>query len=88
MKLVINRKKLEEARIERLWGMGQLAREAGISSQALRMTLRPNSAPRIKTIGKLCKALDLEIREIVTVEEGYDETRKRPGRKRRTEQNN
>ncbi len=43
--------------VARARGMTEIAREAGISREALYRALRPAAAPRLDTIMKVCKAL-------------------------------
>lgn len=47
--------------IARARGMSQIAKEAGLSREALYKALRPQSAPRFDTIARVCKALGVRL---------------------------
>lgn len=83
MKLVINRRKIEELRIEAGLGMKQLQKATGICGQTLYTTIYGDTIPFPGTLKKIADALNVKVLDIVSIEEGYDETRKRPGRKRK-----
>jgi probable addiction module antidote protein len=42
-------------------GMSQIAKESGITREALYKALRPNAQPRFDTIARVCKALGLRL---------------------------
>lgn len=83
MKLVINRKKIQEERVQRGLTVGQLARAARVNPSTLRSILEGNKEPRIDSLARIARALDFEPLDIATVEEGYNPDRKRPGPKRK-----
>ena len=84
MKLVINRRKLEEARLENGFTVKMLAEKSGVSQAAISALINRNSVPHAGTIKKIADALGVKVQDIASVEDGYDETRKRPGPKRKT----
>ncbi len=47
--------------IARARGMSQIAKDSGITREALYKALRPQSQPRFETIGRVCKALGLQL---------------------------
>ena len=47
--------------IARARGMGEIAKAAGITREALYKALRPGSAPRLDTVKKVCAALGLRL---------------------------
>lgn len=47
--------------IARAKGMSQVAKDTGISREALYKALRPGSAPRFDTIFKVCRALGVRL---------------------------
>ena len=47
--------------IARARGMGEIAKSAGITREALYKALRPNSAPRFDTINRVCAALGVRL---------------------------
>jgi len=47
--------------IARARGMGEIAKSAGITREALYKALRPGSAPRLDTVKKVCAALGLRL---------------------------
>lgn len=71
MKLVINRKKIQEERIQRGMTIRQLARAARVNEGTLYSVLEGDKAPRIDSLARIAKALDFKPLDIVTVEEGY-----------------
>ena len=83
MKLVIYRMKIEASRLEHGYSMKQLAKEAELSEAAVRSAIYGEAMPMAGTLKKIANALGLKVSDFVTVETGYDETRKRPGRKRK-----
>lgn len=42
-------------------GMTQIAKDAGITREALYIALRPNSSPRFDTINRVCHALGVKL---------------------------
>lgn len=47
--------------IARARGMGEIAKSAGITREALYKALRPGSAPRFDTINRVCAALGVRL---------------------------
>lgn len=47
--------------IARARGMTQVAKEAGITREALYKTLRPGSEPRFETVSRVCAALGVKL---------------------------
>ena len=84
MKLVINRRKLEEARLENGFTVKMLAEKSGVSQSSISALINRNGVPQFGTIKKIADALGVNALDIASVEEGYNETRKRPGPKRKT----
>ena len=52
--------------IARARGMSEVARDAGITREALYKALRPNASPRFETISKVCMALGVKL-EVVPI---------------------
>ena len=48
--------------IARARGMTQVAKEAGITREALYKALRPGSEPRFETVSRVCAALGVKLR--------------------------
>lgn len=84
MKLVINRKKIQEERIQRGMTVGQLARAARVNPATLRGIVEGGKEPRIDSLARIARALDLKPLDIATIEEGCNPDRKRPGPKRKS----
>ena len=57
------RPKLEKARLRKLWSANRLARESGIAVSTI-MGIEHGKSPRLGTIEKLSKALDMDPTEI------------------------
>jgi probable addiction module antidote protein len=47
--------------IARARGMTDIAKEAGITTEALYEAVRPGSAPRFDTVNRVCTALDVRL---------------------------
>ena len=47
--------------IARARGMGEIAKSAGITREALYKALRPGSAPRFDTVNRVCAALGVRL---------------------------
>lgn len=47
--------------VARARGMTQIARDSGLSREALYKALRPNASPRFDTIARVCKALGVKL---------------------------
>ena len=47
--------------VARARGMAQVAKDSGITREALYKALRPGSAPRFDTISRVCKALGVQL---------------------------
>lgn len=47
--------------IARARGMTQIARDSGLTREALYKALRPNASPRFETIARVCKALGVKL---------------------------
>lgn len=67
MKLQVNVKELQKARIQKGYSQRELARQAGISSLAVNYLEQNKSVPRPATLRKICIALDLDITEICSI---------------------
>lgn len=83
MKLVIDRRKFEEVRFENGFSVKTLAEKAGVSQAAIFSYTNRSRTPNAKTIKKIADALGVKVLDIASVEEGYEETRKRHGPKRK-----
>lgn len=84
MKLVINRRKIEEARIKKGLNMTELAEKAGVSPMSVCNAINGYVNTKVRTLKKIADALDVDALDIVSVEEDYDETLKRPRPKCKT----
>ncbi len=67
MKLQINIKELQKARIKKGYSQRELARQAGVSSLTINYLEQSKSIPRPATLSKICIALDLDITEICNI---------------------
>lgn len=47
--------------VARARGMTQIARDSGLTREALYKALRPNASPRFDTIARVCKALGVKL---------------------------
>lgn len=64
----LDAKKLRRAMAAKDYTVAGLAREAGVSGAAINNWLNHNTRPRMDTLGKLARALDVDIYEIVKEE--------------------
>ena len=67
MKILVNVKELQKARIKKGYSQRELARQAGVSSLTVNYLEQNKSIPRPATLRKLCIALDLDITEICNI---------------------
>jgi transcriptional regulator with XRE-family HTH domain len=61
-------KKLRRAMAAKYFSVVGLARAAGVSASAVNTWLNHQTRPRMDTIGKLARALDMDIFELTTEE--------------------
>lgn len=64
----LKEKNLRRAIAAKGFTVAGLAREAGVSGAAINNWLNHNTRPRMDTLGKLARALDVDIYEIVKEE--------------------
>lgn len=83
MKLVINRRKIEELRIEKGLNLKQFGEAAGINTVTLYNAIYGDAIPLPATLKKIADVLGVKVMEIVSIEDGYNENHRRPGRKRK-----
>lgn len=83
MKLVINRRKIEELRIEKGLSLKGFREAAKVSDQTIRRIISGDSIPLPGTLKKIADVLDVKVMEIVSIEDGYNENRRHSGRKRK-----
>ncbi len=67
MKIIVNVKEFQKARIKKGYSQRELARQAGVSSLTVNYLEQNKSIPRPATLSKLCTALDLDITEICNI---------------------
>lgn len=86
MKVVINRRKIEELRIERGLSLKQFGEAAGVSWTTIHNAIYCDTVPIMGTLKKIADALGVKVLEIVSIEDGDDpQNHKRPGRKRKAQ---
>ena len=67
MKILVNVKELQKARIKKGYSQRELARQAGVSSLTVNYLEQSKSIPRPATLRKLCTVLDLDITELCNI---------------------
>ena len=83
MKLVINRRKIEELRMEKGLSLKEFGEAAGVNTQTICAIRNGDSTPNPGTLKKIADALGVRVMEIASIEDGYDENHRRPGRRRK-----
>ncbi len=63
--IVIDTEKVQELLIKKCWTFEELAQNAGIAKTTAYKFVTGKSAPRMATIGKMCKALGCEPMDII-----------------------
>jgi len=61
----INRKKFDVALARKCWGLVDLAAAMGVTEDSLYQQLKVSSQLRTATVGKIAKALEVPVEEIV-----------------------
>ena len=69
MKLKLDTKKIYLAMAERGITVTEIARQGGVSQQAVSNALNGNRVGRVKVVPAICKALDLSAKDIVIIED-------------------
>lgn len=69
MKLKIDAKKIYLAMAERGITPTEIAKQGGVSQQAVSNALNGNRVGKVKVIPAICKALDLSAKDIVIIED-------------------
>lgn len=69
MNLFVDSKQIYLAMAEKGYNGADLAREANVSQQAVSNVLNGKRRGTTKVLGNICKALDLSIKEVLTVED-------------------
>ena len=62
---VISREKLKKAMIRKCIGVSALAKAANVQNKIISHFLKDDSKIRLSTLGKICKALDVQPAEIL-----------------------
>lgn len=69
MKLKLNTKKIYLAMAERGITVTEIARQGGVSQQAVSNALNGNRVGKVKVVPAICKILDLSAKDIVIIED-------------------
>jgi Predicted transcriptional regulators len=69
MKLKLDTKKIYLAMAERGITATEIARQGGVSQQAVSNALNGNRVGKVKVVPAICKALDLSAKDIVIIED-------------------
>lgn len=69
MKIKLDTKKIYLAMAERGVTATEIARQGGVSQQAVSNALNGNRTGKMKVIPAICKALDLSAKDIVIIED-------------------
>ncbi len=69
MKLKLDAKKIYLAMAERGITPTEIAKQGGVSQQAVSNALNGNRVGKVKVIPAICKALDLSAKDIVIIED-------------------
>lgn len=69
MKLKLDTKKIYLAMAERGITATEIAKQGGVSQQAVSNALNGNRMGRVKVVPAICKALDLSAKDIVIIED-------------------
>ena len=69
MKLKLDTKKIYLAMAERGITVTEIAKQGGVSQQAVSNALNGNRVGKVKTVPAICKALDLSAKDIVIIED-------------------
>ncbi len=69
MKIKLDTKKVYLAMAEKGLTVTEIAREGGVSQQAVSNVLNGNRVGKMKVVPAICKALDFEAKDIVIIED-------------------
>lgn len=69
MKIKLNTKKIYLAMAEKGLTATEIAKQGGVSQQAISNALNGNRMGRVKVVPALCKALELSAKDIVIIED-------------------
>lgn len=69
MKIKLDTKKIYLAMAERGLTITEVARQGGVSQQAVSNALSGNRVGKVKVVPAICKALDLSAKDIVIIED-------------------
>lgn len=69
MKIKLDTKKIYLAMAERGITATEIARQGGVSQQAVSNALNGNRVGKVKVVPAICKALDLSAKDIVIIED-------------------
>lgn len=69
MKIKLDTKKIYLAMAERGITVTEIARQGGVSQQAVSNALNGNRVGRVKVVPAICKALDFSAKDIVIIED-------------------
>lgn len=69
MKIKLDTKKIYIAMAERGITATEIARQGGVSQQAVSNALNGNRVGKVKVVPAICKALDLSAKDIVIIED-------------------
>lgn len=83
MKLVINKRKIEESHVEKGWSISRLAKESKVTPIVVTKTINGQSIPQPSTLKRIADALGLKVMDIASIEDGCDISRNKAGRKRK-----
>lgn len=69
MKLILDTKKIYLAMAEKGITAAEIARQGGVSQQAVSSVLNGGRVGKVKVVPAICKALDLSAKDIVIIED-------------------
>ena len=69
MRLKLDTKKIYLAKAERGITVTEIARQGGVSQQAVSNALNGNRVGKVKVVPAICKILDLSAKDIVIIED-------------------
>lgn len=69
MKIKLDTKKIYLAMAEKGLTITEVARQGGVSQQAVSNALNGNRVGKVKVVPAICKALDLSAKDIVIIED-------------------
>lgn len=69
MKIKLDTKKIYLAMAEKGLTTTEIAKQGGVSQQAVSNVLNGNKIGKVKVVPAICKALDLSVKDIVIIED-------------------